>query len=185
MSHAQTDETKQKISHGLKRYYARRRAVTAVAPRDLARFGRGLVTARLRPFLQAAEAECADVLESLGGADHVSAQKRVIAEDLARVGVVLRGTLAQYLRTEDPELASKVGSLASVRRGLVTVLGLERVSKELDLRAYLQQRSAENRSGEAIATDPDPKSAGAASSASVATDLTLERHSGANEGGAP
>lgn len=165
MSHPQTPETREKIRHGLRRYYERRRAVTAVAPLDLARFGKGIVTPRLRSYLRAAEAECADVLEALGGADNVSAQRRVIVEDLARVGVVLRGTLAAYLRTEDPELASKVGTLAAARRGLLVALGLERVSKELDLASYLEQRAAENRSGEANGGEPDTLPAGAAPNA--------------------
>ena len=128
----------------------------AVAPRDLASLGRGVVTPRLAPFLEEATAECADVLEALGGAGNVSAPRRVIVEDLARVGVVLRGTLAAYLRSEDPELASKVGALATARRSLLVSLGLDRVSKELDLHEYLAAReNAENASDGPNADEPD------------------------------
>jgi hypothetical protein len=155
VSHSHTADTRARISHGLKRYYERKRKLAIVTPRDLRLERRGLVAASLRPALLAAEAECADVLGALGGADHVSPQRRVIVEDLARVGVALRGTLAAYLRTEDPELASKVGSLASVRRASLSALGLDRVTRELDLSEYLKQ-TAENRAGATNGDDPDP-----------------------------
>jgi len=158
VSHAQTDDTKARISHGLKRYYERKRKIEAVTPRDLRLERRGLVTPALRPALLAAEAECADILEALGGVDHVTPQRRAIVEDLARVGVALRGTLAAYLRSEDPDLASKVGSLASVRRTLLTAIGLERLEKEVpDLSTYLRERdAAQDRAGATNPADPDP-----------------------------
>jgi len=167
VSHAQTADTRARISHGLKRYYERKRKLATVTPRDLRLERKGLVAPSLRPALLAAEAECADVLEALGGADHVSPQRRVIVEDLARVGVALRGTLAAYVRTEDPELASKVGSLASVRRALLTALGLDRVCREIDLATYIEQ-AAQNRAHGANDADPDTSSADASRSAPAA-----------------
>ena len=170
MSHTHSEDTRARISRGLKRYYERKRAVSLVTPKDLRLTDKGVVAPSLRPALLAAEAECADVLEALGGADHVSPQRRVIVEDLARVGVALRGTLAAYVRTEDPELASKVGSLASVRRALLTAIGLERREKELDLQSYLTQRTAENRSGATNGGESDESPADAMIDAPAATE---------------
>lgn len=164
MSHTHSADTRARISRGLKRHFARKRAVSLVTPHDLRLSDKGIVAPSLRPALLAAEAECADVLEALGGADHVSPQRRVIVEDLARVGVALRGTLAAYVRTEDPELASKVGSLASVRRALLTAIGLERVTRELDLTEYLKQTAQNRRDGE-NGDEPDPSPTGANASA--------------------
>lgn len=176
MSHTHTADTRARISRGLKRFYARKRAVSLVTPRDLRLTDKGLVAPSLRPALLAAEAECADVLEALGGADHVSPQRRVIVEDLARVGVALRGTLAAYVRTSDPELASKIGSLASVRRALLTALGLERREREIDLKAYVAQRAAENCPGATNGNEPDT------SPASARVDAVSGREGGARAG---
>jgi len=45
------------------------------------------------------------VLASLGGDDAITAQERLILEDVARVGVIIRAEMARYLRTEDPGAA--------------------------------------------------------------------------------
>jgi hypothetical protein len=125
------------------------------------------VTEQLRPFLAEATAECADVLEALGGVDRVSPQQRILAEDLARLGVAIRGTLAAYLKSEDPDLASRLGTLTGARRASLVVLGLERLEHEVpSLEAYLRAKARENRSDEAIEPGSDTLPADAASSAS-------------------
>ena len=56
----------------------------------------------------------------------------------------------------DPELASRVATLAGARRASLQALGLSRVAKEVTLSDYLNQRDAsEDRARDANASDPD------------------------------
>lgn len=79
----------------------------------------------------------------------------MLIEDAVALGIALRGQLAIYLRAQDGEVASRVGTLVGQRRQSLAALGLERVSKELDLTEYLESKATDNGAGGAIITDPD------------------------------
>jgi hypothetical protein len=103
-------------------------------PVDLSRFENGaVVNERLRPLVADATRESIAIAEALGGVQELTPQKIALIHDLARVGVVMRAVVELFLQSGDAELASKVGTLASVRRAHLTTLGLERFEKRLDL----------------------------------------------------
>jgi hypothetical protein len=144
------------VSAGLRRYHDHRRKVAKVAPRDLRRLEQsGTVALALKPLLPLAAEEAYELTEALGGLNAVSPQRRVLIEDLVAIGLALRATLALFLQSSDPELASKVGTLAAARRASLQALGLERVAKELDLNAHLAKYEREDRAQDASDSDPD------------------------------
>jgi hypothetical protein len=141
------------VAAGLRRYHERRRKVAKVAPRDLRRLEKsGTVVHALKPLLPLAAEEAYELTEALGGLDAVSPQRRVLIEDLVAIGLALRATLALFLQNGDPELASKVGTLASARRSSLQAVGLERIAKELDLASYL---AAQDRRDGPNGSEPD------------------------------
>jgi hypothetical protein len=129
-------ETRARLSAAQRRAHVRRlersRALALVAPRDLERLRRsGTVAPALEPLLDIAATEALELAEALGGPEHLSAQQRLLVEDLAAVGLVLRAELATFLQTNDHELAARVGTLAGQRRTSVALLGLHRVALDL------------------------------------------------------
>jgi hypothetical protein len=156
MARRGTAEWRDRVREGKRRRDVETAARARVAPRDLRRLERnGTVAGSLRPLVPLAREEAYQLTEALGGPDAVSPQRRVLIDDLTAVGIVLRATLALFLQNGDPELASKVGTLAGARRASLQALGLDRVAKEIDLRDYLEQ-AAENRAGDANGSDPAP-----------------------------
>ena len=158
MARKGSPEWRERVSRGVKRGQHRRRERLRARPRDLDRLrSEGLVTESLRPLVAVAEEEAVEIFEALGGADRVTPQKRIIIEDLCAVGIALRGTLALFLQSNDPELASRIATLAGARRASLVALGLERLEKEIDLKTYLVQRNeaAGNVVGAAIHSQED------------------------------
>lgn len=107
---------------------------------DLARWEReGVVAESLLPIVRVAQHEQAELLLALGsgqggdGADPVTPQRRALVEDFTACGIALRGVLQLFLQTHDAELGSRIATLASARRQLISLLGLERYARELDL----------------------------------------------------
>jgi hypothetical protein len=137
-------EWRARVSAGLRRRYAQDREAKRVRPADLEQLRERNAGTRpeLLPFLEAGACECAAVLEALGGG--VTPQRRILAEDLGRLGALLRAVVALFAQTGAPELASRAASLATSRRSILATLGLERCEKTLDLGTYLEQRAAEN-----------------------------------------
>jgi hypothetical protein len=72
---------------------------------------------------------------------------------VARVGLLLRALVARFVQSggEGPrnaDLASRIGTLAGVRRSGLVAIGLERVAKPVQFDDYLRQNygeAAENR----------------------------------------
>ncbi|MCH7644343.1 MAG: hypothetical protein IH974_05850 [Myxococcales bacterium] len=94
----------------------------------------------LLPLVAIAEDELRAIIQAMGGPDCVTEQERALAEDFARMGVVLRGELARYIGGE-PKAGQLVGTLASHRRNSLVALGLERRQKEIGLEDYIDARS--------------------------------------------
>ena len=142
--HPHTADSKARITRGLHRFHERRRAAQRVVPADL----RALETpgapirAELRPYAQAAALEVEAIIAAKGGPDQVTAIEQLLAEDAGRLGLPLRGLVLAYGQTGDPELASRIATVANARRAIFGLLGLEERRTEVDLHEYLAQRSS-------------------------------------------
>jgi hypothetical protein len=153
--HKLSDAARARIREGTARgrrsQLARKRLVSLIAPRDLERLvASGTITPALRPLVDIAATEALELSESLGGPENLSAQQRLVIQDLASVGIVLRATLAAFLQKPggDSDLASRVGTLAGQRRSSVALLGLESVARDVpSLSDYSASRAAEGRAG--------------------------------------
>ena len=87
----------------------------------------------------------AEIIASLGGADAIPPTKRALIEDAVSVGVALRGELGRYLQSGDPDAASRVGTLAAVRRQSLALIGLELHEDEVPaLDAYIRTRAGDS-----------------------------------------
>jgi hypothetical protein len=151
----QSPEWKRRVSEGKKRSNARKRQLAAVRPRDLARLERsGTVAPSLKPLLSIAAEEAYELTEALGGPDTLSPQRRMVIEDLAAMGITLRATLALFLQSCDTELVSKISALASARRASLQALGLDRITREIDLAAHIEAH--EVRAQQPIGEESDP-----------------------------
>ncbi len=141
-------ETRRRISHGLLRFNERKRLAARILPRDLVRLrDSGTVAESLRPVLDLAENEMAEIIESLGGADAVPPTMRALIEDAVSVGVALRGELGRYLQSGDPDAASRVGTLAAARRQSLALIGLEPPKDEAPaLDAYIRTCAGDSES---------------------------------------
>jgi hypothetical protein len=160
----QPPHVRERIRRGLVRAHERRRAALRVVPSDLARLQAGDVAPSLAGFLADAQAEAESLMDALGGADRVSPQRSIVVADLVRAGLVLRAQLAMFLRTQDPDAGSRVGSLLAARRASLVAVGLDRVQLDaLDLdvyarehaeRAAAERKAAEDARGAAIEAEP-------------------------------
>lgn len=141
-----TPEWRERRLQGIDRWKQRRREMARVAPSELLELEKtGTVSPSLKPYAVQTIEEADALALALGGAEHVSPQRLVLIQDCARVGLVMRAVLARFLQGDgDPELASKVATMASTRRALLSALGLERVEKELDLHAYIAAKASQD-----------------------------------------
>lgn len=83
-----------------------------------------------------------------------------LVQDAARAGLVLRALMAKTLQGDDldGDAISKICSLINSRRSNLVAIGIDRVSRELDIGAYVSQRDAENRAQATIDAQPEPVS---------------------------
>ena len=173
---------RERVSRGVRRALERRRQAEQVTPSDLAMLERPGASVRpeLRPLLEAARAEAESLLDALG--PDPSPQRRILVEDLVRVGLALRGQAIRYAQTGEPEAASRVGSLAAVRRASLQALGLDRVAQQVpDLRTYLEQREA--RDAEPIRAPADADAQPEAKPASPRREHEASASDGSSPGG--
>jgi len=154
-------EWRERVSAGLRRFNAQRRARGAVLDADLRALYRGEAECRpaLRPYLQAGVAEAQGIIEALGGAEALSPQRQALARDLARLSAVVAALTAAFFRSEDADLIPKLTSTIAARRALLELLGLDWKREERDLAAYLAERNAQKPAGAPIDTTavPDPR----------------------------
>ena len=92
---------------------------------------------------RAADAMLADLLNDLGGPDHVSTVKRALAEHASILAAMSEHSAARFLAGEAIDVAEYATLTNSLRRLLCDV-GLERLSKDItpDLATYLQGEAA-------------------------------------------
>jgi hypothetical protein len=166
-------EWKARISAGLLRRAALTRAreqVTDLGILRLMRSGTGTLR-EMRPYLEGGAVESERLLAALGGAECVSPQRRVLLDDFVRTGVVLRAALARFVQTGDPECASRVGTLVSVRRASLVAIGLDEHRVEHDLGEYLSTKRATGAG--AMTLDVDATDAAASDAPSVTSEAPV------------
>ena len=144
-------ESKAKIGHGVRQRNARRRIEAeleaeraSVQPRDVRRLlDEGIVSESIRPWAALARDEAEELLRAVGGED-ATPQRKALAEDFARVGIILRAELARYVRTGDQDSASRIAASVNARRQILGLLGLNRIARDaITLDAYLASKAAE------------------------------------------
>jgi hypothetical protein len=171
------------IARGTRWALEKRRRIARIAPGEILELQRsGTLSASLRPFAAHAIEESLGFLQALGGDEgSISEQRMALVQDAARAGLVMRALMAKVLQGEDPDgdTISKICSLINSRRANLTAIGLDRVSQEMDVSAYVAKHDAENRSGETI----EPRSehsigpAGATSTAPAESSTRESSHS--------
>jgi hypothetical protein len=116
-----------------------------VSMRDIRRMQQfGLIAESLKPLASQAELELGE-LHADKGAD-VTAAERVVLEDVARLGLILRAEFARYMESGDQTAAARVTALAGQRRSSIAAVGLERRSREIQLEDYIEAKATEDKS---------------------------------------
>jgi hypothetical protein len=146
-------EHRARISRGLKRHYDRLRAQQRILPSDLRALRRrgGPVRRELRPLIEQAGRELEELLDAVGG--ETSPQRQILAQDVARIGLLVRALFMRFVQTEDEDIASKMGTLVATRRAGLQALGLDREIREIQLDEYLREKAtqrSENRGADDI-----------------------------------
>lgn len=137
--------------------WQKRRARSRVWPADISRVERdGEVPPSLQPQLPIAKSEAEELARGLGGANNLSPQQAILVQDFAWLGVIMRGLIWLWIRTEDPEVGGRVATIASARRATLQLLGISEVREEHDALARYRQRPAEERAGAPISVAPAP-----------------------------
>lgn len=155
-----SDEWKARGVRGRAWAREQRRRRSQIAPAELEALRKsGTVSESIRALglVDAAQAEAVDLLDALGGEEHVSPQRRVLIDDVARIGLVMRAELARYVQKGDADAAGRVGTLAGQRRSSLAALGLDVRRVERDLDEYLARRTpAERANGSDPHAQPEP-----------------------------
>ena len=135
----------------------RKRAASRIALEDVRKFRRdGLVEPSLIPLTKMAEDEAREVIASLGGPDCISEAERLVVEDLARLGIILRAELGVFMGggSGAQEAAKQATSVAAARRTSLLALGLGRREQEL-LSAIDANVTTHDEADEALSTRLD------------------------------
>jgi len=146
-------------AHERKRQEAQR---TTAALRTFRRSGE--VTPALEPVLREASAWSAALVDDRGGPEVVTAAQRGLTTAAGLLYITVLGVGGDYLRTRDPELASRLATVSTSLRSILQALGLDRVAREVrTLDAFLAARqpthadvaeAAAAAAGEAIDVSP-------------------------------
>jgi hypothetical protein len=118
----------------------------------------------LKPIVRSAEEDMIDLIHDLTGGgtiDDLPAAKRLLVESALQTVVASRAMFAIFIETRDPELASRMATQATTLHRALTTLGLDRISREIDLGTYLATKDTENRAQRANGDTPNNDSAGA------------------------
>jgi hypothetical protein len=103
----------------------------------------GLVADSLKALASEAEVELGELLADKG--EDPTAAERVVLEDVARLGLLLRAEFARYLETGDQTAAARVTALAGQRRSSLAVVGLDRRSREIHLEDYIDLKAVKGK----------------------------------------
>jgi hypothetical protein len=156
--HKHGEDARERIARGTRWGIEKRRRIARIAPSEIIELQRaGTLSASLRPYAAQAVEESLGFIQALGGdEEEVSEQRLALVQDAARAGLMLRALIAKTLQGNDldGDAVSKIASLINTRRANLTAIGLDRVTREIDLAAHIEAREA--RAQEAIATKSDP-----------------------------
>lgn len=150
-----------RIGAGVCRAQEVQREPERVLPRDLAAAWR---SAAVRPALRAWVEDAADALaawiNALGGEHRVTPQRWALLQSAARLGVVESELSLAFMQNPDPELASRIATVAGQRARLLERVGLDRAEREVPaLQEYLRQREREKAEDAAQAATSAPNGA--------------------------
>ncbi|HTF36264.1 MAG TPA: hypothetical protein VK714_21490 [Myxococcota bacterium] len=128
---------RERQSASAKRAHKITRDASLIRLRDLQLFGKPQFYAnrKMQPLIAAAEVEYGEILNALGGPEECTPQQRALVQDFCSCGIALRA-LVRFMVQNAPEVgslgdvASRIGSLSSARRGLIALLGLQRYQKD-------------------------------------------------------
>jgi len=140
-----SEQHRERIGAGIRRFHQRKREEAKrrhPLPRDLELWQeRGVLRDELHPLIAAAEHEGLAVLEARGGADVVSPQVISMVRSHTRLGVAEEILTGLLLRNPDePDLASRLATVATARARILQLVGLDRVQRDVpDLRSYLER----------------------------------------------
>ena len=153
------------ISRGVRRALALKDEGAKLSPRDLGRLEKeGVIAPALAPIVAIGKAEGRELMVALGGEKEVSPQRRILIEDLVACGIGLRGVLQLFLQSHSAELASRIASLASARRQILSLLGLERFARQLDVTGGVEVSwSSDDEEGSGSAAKPRSGTVGVSS----------------------
>jgi hypothetical protein len=144
------------IARGTRWALEKRRRIARIAPGEILELQRsGTLSTSLRPYAAQAIEESLGFLQALGGdEENVSEQRIALVQDAARAGLVMRALMAKVLQGDDPDgdTISKICSFINARRANLVAIGLDRVSQEMDVSAYVAKHDAQERAGETIET---------------------------------
>lgn len=145
--HKDSAATREKKRQAQRRRHARARQRRELGLPALEAFAAGgPVHPGLVNDLREATEEAHHAALALGVEDGVLTPQRVaLLRSFSRLGVIERGLLRLWVRSEDPDLASKVATVVRERRGILQTLGLERFARQLDVtRGVTVEWSSEN-----------------------------------------
>jgi hypothetical protein len=142
------------VSAGTRYGLAKRRQLALVLPVDLQYLqSSGTVSEALRPFFGAATLEGAQLTLAYEGEagtpGHraLSAPRKALLEEYLRAGLIMRGELARYAQTQDPDAGSRAITAMGRRSAILEKLGLENAEHEVDLSTYLAQKASQDSTG--------------------------------------
>lgn len=164
-------EWRRRVSQGTRWALAKRRQLALVLPVDLQYLqSSGTVAEPLRPFFDAAQLEGTQLTLAYEGEagtpSHraLSAPRKALLEEYMRAGLIMRGELARYAQTQDPDAGSRAITAMGRRTAILEKLGLENAEHEIDLSTYLAQKASASTTGtppsalsRTNSTEPDPQ----------------------------
>ena len=132
-------------SEALRRYHAKRRYRETLLPTHVRRWMREKAVApALQPFVAERSGQFVEMLEALGGADHVSPQERAMLDAWFAAQVTADAIFALILKDEDHRLVERHAAYLSAARAALQAVGLERRAREVETLAdYIEVRSRE------------------------------------------
>ena len=108
-----------------------------------------MIAPSLRPFAERAELEAEELLVAVGGGENTTPQVKVLVHDTSKLGLLLQVLLAKFLRdggegTRAADMATRIGTLAGVRRANLPAIGLARFERPVpSIVDYMAARAAQ------------------------------------------
>lgn len=104
----------------------------------------GAVSEQLRPIVRTRLGQREQMVEDLGGAEHVSQMQRAALDTWMQAQVAADAEWRRYIAEDDRGALERLSTLLNTARAALVAVGLERRARDvtLDLSAYLDHRDA-------------------------------------------